>query len=244
MLGDTAVAVHPDDERYTHLIGKHGDPAAGRPAHPDRRRTTIPTRRRARARSRSRRRTTSTISRSAQRHDLPLINMLDAEGELDLAEQRGLRGRPCQHRRSSTETLDAARPRPLRRAQDDRREAGSGGPPRQDRAAHPHGAARRPLRRGDRAVPHRPVVRRRQDAGRAGDRGGARRARPSSCRRTGRRPISSGWRTSSPGAISRQLWWGHQIPAWYGPDGKVFVAETRGRGGSPTRSPITSPRTC
>ncbi len=24
--------------------------------------------------------------------------------------------------------------------------------------------------------------------------------------------------------ISRQLWWGHRIPAWYGPDGGVFVA--------------------
>ncbi|MCB1172282.1 MAG: valine--tRNA ligase [Leptospiraceae bacterium] len=24
--------------------------------------------------------------------------------------------------------------------------------------------------------------------------------------------------------ISRQLWWGHQIPAWYGPDDKIFVA--------------------
>ena len=24
--------------------------------------------------------------------------------------------------------------------------------------------------------------------------------------------------------ISRQLWWGHQIPAWYGDDGKVYVA--------------------
>ncbi len=27
-----------------------------------------------------------------------------------------------------------------------------------------------------------------------------------------------------PWCISRQLWWGHRIPAWYGPDGKVFVA--------------------
>ncbi len=27
-----------------------------------------------------------------------------------------------------------------------------------------------------------------------------------------------------PWCISRQLWWGHQIPAWYGPDGQVFVA--------------------
>ena len=29
-----------------------------------------------------------------------------------------------------------------------------------------------------------------------------------------------------PWCISRQLWWGHQIPAWYGPEGEVFVAET------------------
>jgi valyl-tRNA synthetase len=29
-----------------------------------------------------------------------------------------------------------------------------------------------------------------------------------------------------PWCISRQLWWGHQIPAWYGPDGHVFVAKT------------------
>lgn len=29
-----------------------------------------------------------------------------------------------------------------------------------------------------------------------------------------------------PWCISRQLWWGHQIPAWYGPDGKVFVEKT------------------
>jgi len=27
-----------------------------------------------------------------------------------------------------------------------------------------------------------------------------------------------------PWCISRQLWWGHQIPAWYGPDKKIFVA--------------------
>jgi valyl-tRNA synthetase len=28
-----------------------------------------------------------------------------------------------------------------------------------------------------------------------------------------------------PWCVSRQLWWGHQIPAWYGPDGRSFVAE-------------------
>ncbi len=29
-----------------------------------------------------------------------------------------------------------------------------------------------------------------------------------------------------PWCISRQLWWGHQIPAWYDEDGNVYVAET------------------
>ncbi|QPC87549.1 valine--tRNA ligase [Mesorhizobium sp. NBSH29] len=29
-----------------------------------------------------------------------------------------------------------------------------------------------------------------------------------------------------PWCISRQLWWGHQIPAWYGPDGQVFVEKS------------------
>ncbi|MBV9522664.1 MAG: valine--tRNA ligase, partial [Alphaproteobacteria bacterium] len=33
-------------------------------------------------------------------------------------------------------------------------------------------------------------------------------------------------RNIQPWCISRQIWWGHQIPAWYGPDGEVFVAET------------------
>ena len=33
-------------------------------------------------------------------------------------------------------------------------------------------------------------------------------------------------RNIQPWCISRQLWWGHQIPAWYGPDGTIFVEET------------------
>ncbi|HET6519032.1 MAG TPA: class I tRNA ligase family protein, partial [Geminicoccaceae bacterium] len=35
-------------------------------------------------------------------------------------------------------------------------------------------------------------------------------------------------RNIQPWCISRQLWWGHQIPAWYGPDGRIFVAMTEG----------------
>ncbi len=29
-----------------------------------------------------------------------------------------------------------------------------------------------------------------------------------------------------PWCISRQIWWGHQIPAWFGPDGEIFVEKT------------------
>ena len=42
--------------------------------------------------------------------------------------------------------------------------------------------------------------------------------------------------------ISRQLWWGHRIPAWYGEDGKVFIgrneAEARGRHKLPDDYPL------
>jgi valyl-tRNA synthetase len=33
-------------------------------------------------------------------------------------------------------------------------------------------------------------------------------------------------RNIQPWNISRQLWWGHQIPAWYAPDGRIFVELT------------------
>ena len=33
-------------------------------------------------------------------------------------------------------------------------------------------------------------------------------------------------RNIQPWCVSRQLWWGHRIPAWFGPDNKVFVEST------------------
>ena len=36
-------------------------------------------------------------------------------------------------------------------------------------------------------------------------------------------------RNIEPWCISRQIWWGHQIPAWYGPDGEIFVAHDEAR---------------
>lgn len=36
-----------------------------------------------------------------------------------------------------------------------------------------------------------------------------------------------------PWCVSRQLWWGHRIPAWYAPDGRVFVAESEAEAQAP-----------
>ncbi|HEY3798391.1 MAG TPA: valine--tRNA ligase [Caulobacteraceae bacterium] len=33
-------------------------------------------------------------------------------------------------------------------------------------------------------------------------------------------------RNIEPWCVSRQVWWGHRIPAWFGPDGTTFVEET------------------
>ncbi|WP_076071374.1 valine--tRNA ligase [Sphingomonas montana] len=35
-----------------------------------------------------------------------------------------------------------------------------------------------------------------------------------------------------PWCVSRQLWWGHQIPAWFGDDGNIYVAETEAEASS------------
>ncbi len=42
-------------------------------------------------------------------------------------------------------------------------------------------------------------------------------------------------RNIEPWCVSRQLWWGHRIPAWYGPDGHVFVEETEAAAKSAAR---------
>ena len=42
-------------------------------------------------------------------------------------------------------------------------------------------------------------------------------------------------RNIQPWCISRQLWWGHRIPAWYGPDHHVFVEETEAEAHSSAR---------
>ena len=170
MLGDTAVAVNPDDERYTDLIGKHvilplvgrkipiiadeySDPEKGSgavkitPAHD------------------------FNDFEVGRRHNLPQISVLDQEGCLTLVDNEDyLRGLPEGSAQLAEELHDVER---FAARKIDRGAAGGFRLPGADRAEHPHGAAWRSLRRRDRAVSHRPVVRRRQDHGAARDRGGA-----------------------------------------------------------------------
>src|SRR3546814_20976775 len=44
-------------------------------------------------------------------------------------------------------------------------------------------------------------------------------------------------RNIQPWCISRQLWWGHQVPAWYGPDGEPFVAHAEAEAGARAPAP-------
>ena len=171
MLGDVAVAVHPDDERYKDLVGQfailplvgrripivadeYSDPEKGTgavkitPAHDfnDFEVGTPP-------------------QAAAHQH-------LRHRGSTCARRQRGLPGRPESDRRPRGRARPR-RSRPFRGAQAHRRHAGGARAARADRAACSHGPARRPLERGDRALPHGPVVREREAARRAGARRGA-----------------------------------------------------------------------
>ena len=183
MLGDTGVAVHPDDERYRHLHGRHAHPAAGRPAASRSSPTSIPIPRRAPARSRSPRPTTSTISRSAAGTGSRRSRSWTSMGRVNANAPEPYRGLDrFEARRRVVADLEAL-------GLLDKVEQ----PP-------PHGAARRPLRHAARAVPDRPVVLRRQDPGAGRRSPRSRTGAPGSCRGSGRTPTSSGCATSSPGA--------------------------------------------
>ena len=221
MLGDTAVAVHPENEKLGHLIGRnvvlplvgrlipivgdtYADPEKGTgavkitPAHD------------------------FNDFEVGRRHDLPLINILNAEGQMlleaneafsaglspsdELAAVMGLQG------------VDRALARKAIVAMMEER----GLCPLIEPHLH--------------QVPH-------------GDRSGVviepwltdqwyvdahKLAQPAlAAVRDGRTSfIPKNWEKTyfdwleniQPWCISRQLWWGHQIPAWYAPDGEVFVA--------------------
>ena len=173
MLGDTGVAVHPDDDRYRHLVGKtvrlplvgrsipivadaYADPEKGTgavkitPAH-DFNDWDV-----------------------GQRCGLAAINVMDTRARIALKADPAF----AEGTSPGRSAVGFRRARSLRGARSGGHAGRGAGLARRHRRRDPHGAARRPLQGGDRAVPDRPVVRRRGDAGEAGARRGAGRAHP------------------------------------------------------------------
>jgi valyl-tRNA synthetase len=223
MLGDTGVAVHPADERYRDLVGKHAilplvgrrlpivadeyaDPETGSgavkitPAHD------------------------FNDFEVGRRHSLPMINVLDAHARMALEDNADfLAGLDRSSELDETLKLHEADRFEARRRIVERLETAG-----LVEAIEPH----------THTVPH-------------GDRSStviepwlteqwyvdaATLARPAiEAVEQGRTVfVPKQWektyfewmRNIQPWCISRQLWWGHQIPAWYGPDGEVFVEES------------------
>jgi valyl-tRNA synthetase len=222
MLGDTAVAVHPDDERYRHLIGKHVIlPLVGRKipivaddySDPDKGSGAV--------------KVTPAHDFNdfeiGKRHDLPQIGVLDQEGRLALVGNEDyLRGLPEGSDEFAREMhgVDrfAARKQIVARLQDfgflERIEPNTHMVPHGDRS----GTIIEPYLTDqwyvDAKTLAQPAI--------AAVRSGRTKFVPQNWEKT----YFEWMENIQPWCISRQLWWGHQIPAWYGPDGKVFVAET------------------
>ena len=223
MLGDTAVAVHPDDERYKHLVGKqvilplvgrripiiaeeYSDPEKGTgavkitPAHD------------------------FNDFEVGRRHHLQPISVLDVEAKLDLRDNSAfLEDLPPSPELEATLALDGedrfvARKKIVARLEE------QGLLAKIEPYAHmvPHGdrsgVVIEPFLTDQWYVNAKALAVRAIDAVHEGK----------------TKFIPKNWEKTyfdwmeniQPWCISRQLWWGHQIPAWYGPDGKVFVAET------------------
>ena len=222
MLGDTAVAVHPNDERYKASSARWSScrwSAASSRSSP----TNIADPEKGSGAVKITPAHDFNDFEVGKRHDLPLINILDGEAQSLLSATK--RSWPGSRQPDLDAVLALHGVDRFDGAQAHRRDDGGARAARQDRADTPRRAARRPLGRGHRALADRPVVCRRQDTGRAGAGGRARRPNqfvPKNWEKT----YFEWLENIEPWCVSRQLWWGHQIPAWYGPDGAVFVEET------------------
>jgi valyl-tRNA synthetase len=224
MLGDSGVAVHPTDERYTHLVGtnsilplvgrklpivadEYSDPEKGTgavkmtPAHD------------------------FNDFEVGRRHHLRAINVLTQAAAITLKDNadfmEGLEGHPEIARTvKELEGLDRFEAR--KRIVEMMEEGGFLARVEPHRHMVPH---------GDRGgVPIEPYLTDQWyvDAKTL--------ARPAiaSVREGRTKFVPKNWEKTyfewmeniQPWCISRQLWWGHRIPAWYGPDGHVFVART------------------
>lgn len=222
MLGDTAVAVNPEDERYTHLVGKHvilplvgrripivadeySDPEKGSgavkitPAHD------------------------FNDFEVGKRHHLPQINVLDIEGKISVADNSAyLEGLP-EGAHEFAEEIDGtdrfvARKMIVARLDDfdflEKIEPNVHMVPHGDRS----GVVIEPFLTDQWYVDAKTLAQPAIAAVRSGE--------TTFVPKNWEKTYFEWMENIQPWCISRQLWWGHQIPAWYGPDGKVFVAET------------------
>ncbi len=157
-----------------------------------------------------------------RRHNLPQINILDQFGKLTLDGNADfLAGADVPPATLALHGLDRfeARKRIVAMLEEQ-------GLARQDRAAHPSGAAWRPLRCRHRAVAHRAVVCRMPPTLAKPAIAAVEKGDTVFVPKNWEKTYFEWMRNIQPWCISRQLWWGHQIPAWYGPDGEIFVEET------------------
>jgi valyl-tRNA synthetase len=207
MLGDTAVAVHPDDERYKGIVGKmlahpitgrqipvvadeYADPEKGSgavkitPAHD------------------------FNDFQVGKRHDLPMINILDDFAKI-LPDQPAPYGGMDRFvaRKAIIEEMD--RLGWLRAIEPTRHIV-----PHGDRS----GVVIEPYLTDQWYVDAKTLA---QPAIKAVETG-AMSFEPENWSKT----YFEWMRNIEPWCVSRQLWWGHRIPAWYGPDGQVFIEET------------------
>ncbi|MCK8783831.1 valine--tRNA ligase [Roseomonas sp. NAR14] len=223
MLADTGVAVHPDDERYRDLVGRHvilpitgrrvpivadsySDPEKGTgavkitPAHD------------------------FNDFEVGRRHGLGMPSMLDPEGRVTLAEiapeAELVEGIADPARLAEFDGVDRFAARKGIVAELERLELLE--------KVEPHTHA---VPHGDRSgVPIEPRLTMQWYAD------AATLAQPAiAAVESGRTQfVPKQWentffawmRDIQPWCVSRQLWWGHQIPAWYGPDGEAFVERT------------------
>jgi len=207
MLGDTAVAVHPDDERYKALIGKevrlpivdrlipivaddYADPEKGSgavkitPAHD------------------------FNDFQVGKRHGLPMINILDPEGRINEAAPSAYQGMDrFVARKKVVEEFEAAG---LLRGIEKTRHV----VPHGDRS----GVVVEPYLTDQWFVNAEVLAKPAIEAVEQG----ATAFQPRHWEKT----YFEWMRNIQPWTISRQLWWGHRIPAWFGPDGAIFVEET------------------
>jgi valyl-tRNA synthetase len=226
MLGDVAVAVHPEDSRYADLVGRrailplvgraipivadeYSDPEKGTgavkitPAHD------------------------FNDFEVGRRHDLTAVNVLGPAAEIRILDNdafwEGLSADAVDGARLNLSHLEGESREAARKAIVAMLEAdGSLEKVEPHTHAVPHGdrsgAVIEPYLTDQWFVNVKPFA----DRALASVRSGETRFVPENWEKT----FFQWLENIEPWCISRQLWWGHQIPAWYGPDGHIYVAET------------------